>query len=195
MEAASGQCRILLWYMEQVYLLTGRPGTGKTSLIREALSRLNVPAGGFYTEEIREKGTRAGFRLVTLDGESAILAHTSIHSMHRVSRYGVDVDAFERIGVSALKRAAEQGKLAVIDEIGKMELFSPAFREIVSWLLDTGVRVFGTIMLAPAPFTDAIKRRTGVKIVNVTRSNREEVLQGILQWLGMSAQDKKEVRP
>ncbi len=122
--------------MKQVYLLTGRPGTGKTSLIKQVVAQMKGKAGGFYTEEIRSQGVREGFRLVTLDGEQAILAHVNIHSPYRVSKYGVDVEALERVGVPALQRAAQQCDLVVIDEIGKMELFSPRFREAVSQVID-----------------------------------------------------------
>ena len=34
--------------MANVYLLTGSPGAGKTTLIREVVSRLKARAGGFY---------------------------------------------------------------------------------------------------------------------------------------------------
>src|SRR4030042_1602480 len=74
--------------MKPVYLLPGRPGTGKTSLIKEAIAGVKVKAGGFYTEEIRSQEVRQGFRLVTLDRRSAILAHINIHSPYRVSKDG-----------------------------------------------------------------------------------------------------------
>jgi len=98
-------------------------------------------AGGFYTEEIRSRGVREGFRLVTLDGQSAILAHINIHSPYLVSKYGVDVDSLDRVGVSALHQAAQQCDLVVIDEIGKMELFSANFREVALQIIDSGKRI------------------------------------------------------
>ncbi|GAH03288.1 unnamed protein product [marine sediment metagenome] len=107
--------------MKQVYLLTGKPGTGKTSLIKQAIAGMRGKAGGFYTEEIRSGGVREGFRLVTLDGQDAILAHIDIHSPYRVSKYGVDIDSLDRVGVSALNQAAKECDLIVVDEIGKME--------------------------------------------------------------------------
>jgi len=39
--------------MKQAYLLTGKPGTGKTSLIKQVIAEVGSQAGGFYTEEIR----------------------------------------------------------------------------------------------------------------------------------------------
>ena len=73
--------------MQPVYLLTGRPGTGKTSLIKQAVAELKVRAGGFYTEEIRGQGIRLSFKMVTLDGKEAILSHVAIHSRYRVGSY------------------------------------------------------------------------------------------------------------
>ena len=169
--------------MKQVYLLTGRPGTGKTSLIKQAVAKMGSRAGGFYTEEIRSQGVREGFRLVTLDGQSTILAHVDIRSPYRVSKYGVDIDGLDLIGVSALQKAAKQCDLVVIDEIGKMELFSANFREVILQIIDSGKRVLGTIMLSPNPWADAIKRQPQVNLITVTRDNYQQVLEGLLHWL------------
>jgi nucleoside-triphosphatase len=169
--------------MKQVYLLTGRPGTGKTSLIKQVIAQMKGQAGGFYTEEIRTRGVREGFRLVTLDGEDAILAHVNIHSPYRVGKYGVDVDALERVGVPALHQAAQQRDLIIIDEIGKMELFSAEFREAVSRMIDSERRILGTIMLNPNPWADAIKRQPQVNLITVSRDNCNRVLEELLHWL------------
>jgi len=169
--------------MKQVYLLTGRPGTGKTSLIKQAVTEIAGKAGGFYTEEIRNQGIRQGFRLVTLDGQSTILAHIEIQSPYRVGKYGVDIDGLDRVGVSALRRAAQQRELVVVDEIGKMELFSANFREVVLHIIDSGRQLLGTIMLNPNPWADEIKRRPQVNLVPVTRTNYHQVLAGLRHWL------------
>ena len=169
--------------MKQVCLLTGRPGTGKTSIIKQIAAQMKGKAGGFYTEEIRTQGVREGFRLVTLNGESIILAHISIHSPYRVSKYGVDIDALERIGVPALHKAAQQYDLVVVDEIGKMELFSAKFREAVSQIVDSGKRMLGTIMFNPNPWADAIKRQPQVELITVTRDNNQQILNKLLHWL------------
>ena len=140
-------------------------------------------AGGFYTEEIRSRGVREGFRLVTLDGQSAILSHINIHSPYLVSKYGVDIDSLDRVGVSALHQAAQQCGLVVIDEIGKMELFSANFRDAVLQIISGGKRVLGTIMLNPHPWADAIKRQPQVKLIEVTRYNHHQVLEELGEWL------------
>jgi len=169
--------------MKQVYLLTGRPGTGKTSLIKQAIAGVRGKVGGFYTEEIRSGGVREGFRLVSLDGQEAILAHIDTPSPYRVSKYGVDIDSLDRVGVAALNQAAKECNLVVVDEIGKMELFSANFREAIWQIINSGKKVLGTIMFQANPRADAIKRQPQVNLVEVTRANYHRVLAELLVWL------------
>jgi nucleoside-triphosphatase len=169
--------------MKPVYLLTGQPGTGKTSLIKQVVAGFPSKAGGFYTEEIRRQGTRLGFKLVTLNGQEAILAHIDFNKRFRVGKYGVDVSVMDKVGVPALRQAAGQCDLVVIDEIGKMELFSSAFREAVAEIIGSGKRVLGTIMFQANPFADAIKRQTQVNVVNVTRASYNQILEELRGWV------------
>ena len=169
--------------MKQVYLLTGRPGTGKTSIIKQAVAGAKGRAGGFYTEEIRKQKVREGFSLVTLDGRSVLLAHVDIHSPYRVGKYGVDVDKLDEVGVSALHEAEHHCEFIVVDEIGNMELFSAGFREAVFRIIDSGKKLLGTIMLSPNPWADEIKLKPRVNLVEVTRHNRLQVLEELLCWL------------
>ena len=169
--------------MKPVYLLTGQPGTGKTSLIKEAIADMKGKAGGFYTEEIRSQGVRQGFRLVTLEGNTAVLAHLYIQSPHRVSKYGVDVESLDKVGVAAINQAIQEYDLVVIDEIGKMELFSAEFREAVLNIFKSGKKLLGTIMLSPNPCADAIKRQPQVNLVTITSTNHQQVIKELREWL------------
>jgi len=169
--------------MKRALLLTGKPGTGKTALIKEALASTKVKGGGFYTEEIRTGGIRQGFRIITVDGQEVIFAHVSISSPYQVSKYRVDVDSLNRVGVSALLRALRESDLIVIDEIGKMELLSAQFREAVTQAISSGKKVLGTIILNPHHFADEIKRHPEVETLLVTRDNRTEVMKKVMNWL------------
>ncbi len=82
-------------------------------------------------------------------------------------------------------RPIEGCDLIVIDEIGKMELFSPRFREAVLKAIGSGKKVLGTIMLNPHPFADEVKRRPNVKLIELTRSNHQQILREIIDWLRM----------
>ncbi len=165
-------------------LLTGRPGSGKTTMIRRLLASCRLEAGGFFTQEVREGGARLGFELITLDGERGILAHVDIRGRHRVGRYGVDLHSLDTLGVSAVRRAAQAGGLVVIDEIGPMELLSDEFQRAVLGVLDSGVPVLGTIVRRSTPFTDRIKMRDDVQVIELRPDNRDAVGDQILAWLG-----------
>lgn len=156
-----------------VVLLTGRPGVGKTTVVRAVVERCGLPAGGFYTAEIRQGGARQGFKLVTLDGEEAVMAHVDIPGRPRVGKYGVNVSAIDRVGVPAIERAVQAGGLVVVDEIGPMELYSEAFKAAVLRAVESGRPVLATIMLRPNPWADGLKRRPGVRLIQVTMANRD----------------------
>ena len=169
--------------VKRALFLTGAPGSGKTSILKEVLSKLEKSAGGFYTEEIREGGVRRGFRIITLDGKEAILAHINTPSPFRVSKYGVNIAGLDEVAVPAIRYAIEECDIVVIDEVGKMELYSPLFREAVSEAIESGKRVLGTIMLKPHPFADKLKRHPSVELLPVTRANRNWAIEQVLSWL------------
>lgn len=164
-------------------LIAGRPGVGKTTLLKRLAALLGEQAGGFYTEEIREGRRRVGFRLVTLEGQSAVLAHVDWPGPPRVGRYGVDLRALEEVGVPALQRALAARRLVIVDEIGKMELLSPAFRAALEAIIGAGRPLLATVMLAPDPWVEALKRRPEVRVILLTEANREAVLQEVIAWL------------
>ena len=126
-------------------LVTGQPGIGKTTLIRRVLDELHADAGGFYTSEILKGGRRVGFSIVGLHGDSGVLAHVDHASRIRVSRYGVNRDDLERVGVPAIDEAVAHSRLIVMDEIGRMELCSSSFQEAVVRALDSDTPVLGTL--------------------------------------------------
>jgi nucleoside-triphosphatase len=169
--------------MRKIILLTGRPGSGKTSLIRQVLEHYEGQADGFYTQEIREGGTRKGFEIITLDGQHAALAHVDIKSAQRLGKYHLDLDTLERLAVPALQSAVQSGALVVIDEIGPMELRSALFRQAVTQALESGSSVLGSIVQRSLPFSDEIKRRQDVRMVEVAPSNRDALVGQILTWL------------
>jgi nucleoside-triphosphatase len=164
-------------------LLTGRPGCGKTTLIKRVVNELSRPSGGFYTEEMREAGTRVGFKLVTLDGEEAILAHVDFKTRERVGKYGLNLSTLEAVGVKAIRESVRAQQFVVIDEIGPMELRSPIFRDAVSEALDSNVPILATIVAGSLPFTDAIKKRRDVTLIEVRPDNREQLVSELLDQL------------
>ncbi|MGD1996123.1 MAG: nucleoside-triphosphatase [Anaerolineae bacterium] len=171
--------------MGRTLLLVGRPGIGKTTVIRAVAEVLGEGAGGFYTEEIRRSGRRRGFRLETLDGHEAVMAHVDLRGEGRpsVSRYGVDVGVIEDVGVAALRRAMRERRIVVVDEIGKMELFCGAFKDAVLDAVDGPCAVVATAMIRPHPWVDALRARPQVAQWEVTRANRDELPERVVEWV------------
>ncbi|GAY59397.1 hypothetical protein CUMW_194220 [Citrus unshiu] len=147
MAAGAGKC----------FLVTGPPGVGKTTLIMRVLESLkasnpSLKVHGFYTGEIRQGGQRVGFEVVTLDDRRAPLASINASSPESyrwptVGRYKVDVASFEAIALPELQVRADTD-LFVIDEVGKMELFSSSFFPAVLRILESNIPVLASI---PAP--------------------------------------------
>ncbi len=171
--------------MSHTLLLTGRPGIGKTTVVKAVAKLLGDRAGGFYTEEIRGSGGRKGFRLVTLDGQEAVMAHVDLRGpgRPRVSRYGVDVRAIERVGVAALRRAMQERRIVVVDEIGKMELFCGSFKDVVLQVVGGPHVVIATVMAKPNPWVDALKAMPGIEVWVVTVQNRDRLAERVVNWI------------
>jgi nucleoside-triphosphatase len=171
--------------MGKTLLLTGWPGIGKTTVIKKVADMLGEQAGGFYTEELRGPGGRKGFRLVTLSGQAAVMAHVTLkgEGRPRVGRYGVDVRNLDKVGVAALRQAMEAGKILLIDEIGKMELFSGQFKDVVVQAITNPQPVVATMMRKPNPWVDALKILPDVEVWEVTAENRDDLPQQIMDWL------------
>ena len=137
---------------------------------------MRMRAGGFYTEDLRADGAREGFRIVTLDGTTALLAAAGHPGPIHVSKYGLALDELERVGVSALRGALDHGHVMVADEIGRMQLFSRAFRQTVLRAVKDGHPLLGTIMAGRNPYADRIKEHRHVEVLELTPENRQEML-------------------
>lgn len=162
--------------MTKKVLLTGRPGCGKTTLVKRVVNKLALPPGGFYTEEMRERGQRVGFKLVTLDGEEAVFAHVNFKTRERLGKYGLNLSALEAVGVKAIREAVRTRQLVVIDEIGPMEIRSPLFRDAVNQALESDLPLLATIFARPLPFTEKIKSRRDVMLIEIRPENRERLV-------------------
>ncbi|HUI45606.1 MAG TPA: nucleoside-triphosphatase [Nitrospirota bacterium] len=161
-------------------LITGLPGSGKTTLIKKLVDQLREynPAG-FYTEEMRSRGTRTGFKLMSLDRKmSYTLAHVDIQGPHHIGKYGIDLPGFEQF-LGTLSLLDLRPRLVIIDEIGKMECLSPKFRDFVASLLKMPSPIIATIALKAGGFIEEVKHRGDVHLYEVTERNRDILLQGI----------------
>lgn len=159
--------------------LTGSPSSGKTTVIKKVIAKLDYPANGFYTEEERIEGKRVGFMMKTLDGREGYLAHQDIDSDFHIRRYGVSIDNIETIAVTSI--TPRNSSIVILDEIGKMECFSETFKETAIKVLDSPNIVLGTITFGGDEFIQGIKKRDDMEITEVTLDNRELLPDAILR--------------
>lgn len=157
-------------------LLTGPPRAGKTTVIRRVVEQLtDMRLAGFYTRELRRHGRRVGFEAVGLGGQTAPLANAESKSRVRVGKYGVELVKFESVVRAELQRPIGDVDLFVIDEIGKMELFSDVFVQVIRRILDGDVPLLATIALKGSGFISEAKRRPDIEPIHVTYGNRDSL--------------------
>ncbi|KAI3462310.1 hypothetical protein Pfo_018973 [Paulownia fortunei] len=180
--AAAGKC----------FLVTGPPGVGKTTLIIRVLESLkqsnpSLKIQGFYTREVREGSERVGFEVVTLDGRRGPLASTNISSREsqrwpNVGRYKVDISSFESLALPELQ-VKEDTDLFIIDEVGKMELFSSSFFPAVLRVLESNIPLLASVPVPKSgrdiPGVARLKNHPGATIYTLNTSNRDAMKEQI----------------
>lgn len=162
--------------------ITGKPRVGKTTLIKKITESLDRKTFGFYTQEIREKGKRTGFEIISFNSKKGKLASINFKSNLKVGKYKVILEDLEEIGVkSILKGLKRKDSLIVIDEIGKMELFSEEFKKTVKKALDAENKVLGTIKLDYSEFK--LEERTDAIILTLNKNNKKKIKDKIEDFL------------
>ncbi|MEQ9618215.1 MAG: NTPase [Deltaproteobacteria bacterium] len=167
-------------------LITGLPGIGKTTLVKQLRYRLEkYNPEGFYTEEIRHEGERKGFQLIGLNGIKSILAHVLIERPYQVGKYKVDINSLDSF-LDLLNLSESKAGIVIIDEIGKMECLSNKFVRTVSEILDSNKIVIATIAHTDGGIKGKIKAREDVKLFKMNLENRgglEDEILGFLESL------------
>ncbi len=160
-------------------LITGRPGVGKTTAVMKIMEVLGDKAVGFCTREIRERGQRVGFEIVTTWGKVHTLAHVDIDGP-KVSKYGVNLEALESV-VRELKNI-EPFKVLIVDEIGKMELMSHIFARWVESVVESNIKFVGTVPLRSRhPLVNRLKSK--LPVWDVTSANRSAIPFRVLEYI------------
>jgi len=99
-----------------------------------------------------------------------------------VGRYAVNINSIDEVAVPSIM-PRDPDSLIVIDEVGKMECCSPKFRKAVVEALDAPNLILGTIPKGGTPFIRSLKNRDDLKVIEVTRKNRNNMVEIILEEL------------
>jgi nucleoside-triphosphatase len=95
----------------------------------------------------------------------------------------VDTAILRDVGVAAIESAMRAGKIVVIDEIGKMELLSSPFRDVVMRAILGPNLVLGTIIYKSHPEADVFKTLAQVTLWEVNDLSRDGLPKKTLAWL------------
>lgn len=156
-------------------VIRGLPRTGKTTLVKN-LAEAAGSCEGFYTEEVLRNGNRVGFDVVTIDGKRFPLARIG-GAGPRVGKYAVLLERFDRFCRELALKLNDSPGLLIIDEVGKMELMSEAFKQ----LLDKIARFRRkTVVLTAGKAINHPLIQQADRVYELTKDNREAVLAELL---------------
>lgn len=147
----------------------------RNDTMRELFIRLGARAGGVVIVPFSQFDTGVGYKVKTHLGREGMLAHVTGASLYRAGKYKVNLDDIDLVVVPALRDALMSREVILIDEIGKMMLFSEKFRSVVAEAFDSKKHVVASLQEKPHGFVDRIKKLPGT----VLAQTAEEVLSHI----------------
>ncbi len=172
--------------MKPKILITGPPRCGKSTLISELLDYFfnkNYTIHGFLTPEVREEGKRIGFDIKDIYSEERgkLARIGNFDTYHKLGKYSVFVGELEEM-ISKLETIEfKEIDLLVIDEIGKMELYSKKFKNFIRNIFSSDVSILATIGLKlKHPIKDFILNLPNVSIFSLNRQNFQVTYQKIV---------------
>lgn len=174
----------------RVLLVSGRPGIGKTTALRRVAARLeDLAVAGFYTEEERDgSGDRVGFRARSFgdddpegEGEATVIASVDMDGPPRVGKYGVDVEAVDRMSERHL--APGDADVVIVDEIGAMECGSETFVARTRELLEGRTTVVASVPRTGEGFVREVKDSDRTEVWEIDRENRDRMPGRIAAWV------------
>lgn len=157
--------------------ISGAWGARKTETLESIIRMLSdedIEVGGMVTEPIMEDNRRVGFQVMDWSTkEKAVFAHLDLDSPTEIKGYGVNLDSLNEVGVKAIKDAAKEKEVVLIDEIGKMQVESEKFKEVVSKIFEIDKPLIITFeKKSRNTLLQDLRRRDDVRMLELTDVNK-----------------------
>ena len=157
--------------------LTGQPGAGKSTIIKNVVAELNIIPGGFIVNRKGERNCPTGFFLINACKINSLRGISKNYEERRDKRmiifasrkdcgdcWQINKEVFDKTGVELL----EEGKskdIIIMDELGRFELDALRFRQKVIELLDAEIHVLGVIKDESNSFMDGIRNLNHIELL------------------------------
>ena len=175
--------------MNTKILITGPPRCGKSTLIVrliEYISKRHMSVYGFLTPEVKVGENRIGFDILDIKTKEReeLARKGNFNTKFHVGKYCVFIEKFEKFISNFDNITFQQDNLIIIDEIGKMELFSKKFQEFILKIFDSNIFIIATIGLTVKhSIKDHLLNLPGVRIFNLNSQNFHRTYQKITSMI------------
>ncbi|MFW9875852.1 MAG: NTPase [Candidatus Thorarchaeota archaeon] len=172
--------------MKTKILITGPPRSGKSTLIVkliEYFSKRQIAVYGFLTPEVRKGNKRIGFDIVDIKTKvrKKLARKGKLNTKHYVGNYSVFIENLEKFISNIEYIKFQKADFIIIDEIGKMELFSKKFQEFVIKMFSSNNSIIATIgLIIRHPIKDHLLNLPDVKLFTLDRQNYQTTYQKII---------------
>ena len=165
--------------------LTGDVQVGKSTIIKKTLAALKLrDIGGFRSVSVPDLPDGAmSVYLIPVGEKDPVVNDWNRVGIRKGCGRGIGKfpEAFERAGVQALVDA-ENMPLILMDEVGRMESAAARFSARILELLNEDTPILGVVQkIADTKLTNAIRQHPNVRVLTVTKENREELAGEVLR--------------
>jgi nucleoside-triphosphatase len=173
--------------MAHKILITGPPRCGKSTLIKKLVEYLyktrSFNIQGFLTPEVREHNKRIGFDVEDIHfGNRFPLARIGhYNTRNKLGKYSIFTEKLDLYLSTSVKINEKFSNIFIIDEIGKMELFSKNFEEFIKILFLSDFNIIATIgQKLNHPIKDFVTKLPNLHIFVLNQENQMDVLKRII---------------
>ncbi len=165
-------------------LLVGAGEIGKTTLVKRLLESGGVRAAGYYSQRVKEGFFGSATQLFLLQPgkprEIPLASSKAKDGWTRMGRQHVNLEAVNGMVVPVLREAlkSKDTDVIILDEVGKSECLSEAFRQVVVDCITSHKSVLATVSVGEGDddFLKGLESRVDVSVLHMGYDNRDSLV-------------------